>query len=627
MRESRFRIAQPLMQVAIVVAMLAVPGQSALAKPAGADGPTTAAGVKQFWTCGMHPWVFLPKAGDCPICHMTLVPVDPAKFTGQIAIDPVITQNIGVRIVPVTTGPVTAVIRTVGTVDFNEPAVRDVNLKIGGWVEKLYVDYVGQQVKEGQPLLELYSPELFSAQTEYIQAFRQQPRTPADGNGRGNDSTMLESSRMRLENFGISARQIKELEQAGKPTRTMVLASPFTGTVVTKDVFEGKKVEPGAQLLRIADLSKVWVMVALYEYQTPYVQVGQEAGMSLAYVPGQVFKGKVAYIYPTLNPETRQLKVRLEFDNPHLLLKPGMFTNIEIRSTLAQDRTLAPRESVIDTGQRQVAFVSLGSGRFEPRIVKTGVEAEGGMVEILDGLKSGEMVVSSSQFLLDSESNLREALVKMVKGDLAANQSSSAAPTTAPAQGEALGESADGALAQVLQAYFGVGQTLSSDRMEGVSDGARQMAGGVDRLLAMPAPDEHFWHRHGEAAQIRAKALELVEARDIEAARQAFADVSIAMDKLLQAVGVPAEVGAEVQELHCPMYREGQGGTVWLQVAGEVRNPYFGSMMLGCFDRKVTLPQARSASAGGAAVSGSQPVPTTMPTSIPSQAAPEMSHE
>ena len=155
--------------------------------------------------------------------------------------------------------------------------------------------------------------------------------------------------------------------------------------------------------------------------------------MSLAYVPGQVFKGKVAYIYPTLNPETRQLKVRLEFDNPHLLLKPGMFANIEIRSTLAQDRTLAPRESVIDTGQRQVAFVSLGSGRFEPRIVKTGVEAEGGMVEILDGLKSGEMVVSSSQFLLDSESNLREALVKMVKGDLAANQSSSTAPTTAPA--------------------------------------------------------------------------------------------------------------------------------------------------------------------------------------------------
>jgi RND family efflux transporter MFP subunit len=403
--------------------------------------PQTAAQSEttQYYTCGMHPWVVLPAPGDCPICHMTLVPIDPAKFTGEIAINPIITQNIGVRIAPVTTGPVKRIVRTLGTVDYNETLVRDVNLKVSGWVEKLYVNATGQEVDKDQPLLEIYSPDLYSAQVDYLLAFRKEAAVKtapgADADTAASNQSLLASARRRLEYLDVSAAQIKELETSGQAAKTMTLRSPFRGTVIVKNVVEGQKVEAGAQLLRIADISKVWVLVTVYEYQIPYIELGQRAVMSLPYIPGQTFEGKVTYVYPYLNSELRQAKVRLELDNPGGLLKPGMYANVELQRTLATDRTLVPREAVIDTGVRQVAYVSLGEGRFEPRQVQVGVETEGGMLEILDGLKPGERVVTSGEFLLDSEARLHEALAKMVKGNLAADQKTGAASEeTKPAE-------------------------------------------------------------------------------------------------------------------------------------------------------------------------------------------------
>jgi RND family efflux transporter MFP subunit len=548
----------------------------------------------QYYTCGMHPWVILPKPGDCPICHMKLVPLDPAKFAGEIAINPIITQNIGVRIAPVTTGPVKRVVRSVGTVDYNETLVRDVNLKIAGWVEKLYVNVTGQPVEKDQPLLELYSPDLYSAQEEYLLAFK---KKGALKNGPGLladvatlNADLLESARKRLQYFDISDEQIRELERAGKAAKTMTLRSPWRGTVVLKNVVEGQKVDAGTPLLRIADLSKVWVMVAVYEYQVPYVEVGQKAVMSLPYIPGQTFEGKITYIYPYLNQELRQAKVRLEFENPDGILKPGMFANVELRRTLATDRVLVPREAVTDTGVRQVAFVSLGEGRFEPRPVKVGVEAEGGLLEILDGLKPGELVVVSGEFLLDSEARLHEALAKMVEGAPAAGQKAAAA-VAGTSELAALPDAAAKALGEVLDGYFKIGSALASDTVEGLAPAARQAAAGTDALLKIEIPgDPHFWHTHTETADVRGKALELVDTKDVEQARQKFADLSLALSKLVHATGVPPAFGKEVQELHCPMYRERQGGTIWLQPAGEVRNPYFGKKMIGCFDTKATLP-------------------------------------
>ncbi|MEO8268597.1 MAG: efflux RND transporter periplasmic adaptor subunit, partial [Aureliella sp.] len=380
-----------------------------------ADGDATSASSTQYWTCGMHPWVILPEPGLCPICHMDLTPLDPAKLTGEITIDPVIVQNIGVRVAPVITGPLTKEIRTVGTVTYDETATKDVNTKISGWIEKLNVDETGAVVNQGDPLFELYSPELYQAQEEYLLALNGKSRLTRD---------LLDDARTKLQFFDIGDRQIKELEERGTVKKTLTVNSPYTGIVVDKNAQEGMKIGPGMRVYQIADLSNVWVMATLYEYQLPYVEVGQAVVMNLEYLPNKTFEGKVAYIYPYLEEKSREVKVRLEFENPDGLLKPGMFATLRLKNTLDRQAVLAPREAIIATGTRKVAFVSLGRGKFEPRNVETGVETEQGLVEVRSGLMPDEEVVVSGQFLLDSESKMRSALAKMVRGDMASEQTS-----------------------------------------------------------------------------------------------------------------------------------------------------------------------------------------------------------
>jgi RND family efflux transporter MFP subunit len=545
-----------------------------------------------YYTCGMHPWVVLPEPGDCPICHMKLTPIDPDKFTGEIAIDPVVVQNMGVRVQSVVTGPLVKTIRTVGTIDYDETSVRDVNTKIGGWIEKLYVDYIGAQVEQGDPLFDIYSPDLYAAQEEYLLAWRNRDQIGADfvPDAAKGALDLLDAARTRLEYYDITEQQIEALREANQPAKTMTIQSPHTGVVIDKHANEGMKVDTGMRVFRIADLTRVWVMVTLYEYQLPYVSVGQKATMTLPYIPGETFEGRVIYVYPYLDKQTRQVNVRLEFENPNQLLKPGMYVNVHLRSELAAERTLAPRSAVIDTGERQVAFVSLGEGRFEPRQVHMGVETSGGMVEILDGLKPGEMVVTSGQFLIDSEANIREALAKMIRGDLASDQQVSAT-MAGKAELDALPDAAATALEQLLEQYFIIGDKLASDTVDGVEAPARRIAELVDALLAVQIPDRpHFWHQHEEAASIRGGALEMIQVTDMAEARLKFADISVALNKLVRATGVPPTVDTQVLQLHCPMYREGQGGSIWLQPAGAVRNPFYGSSMLGCFDERYTLP-------------------------------------
>ncbi len=541
---------------------------------------TDDSGQVQYYTCGMHPWVILPKSGDCPICHMELTPIDPAKFTGEVTIDPVVVQNMGVRIAPVVTGPLTKTIRTVGTVDYNERAVRDVNIKTPGWIEKLYVDFVGASVNAGDPLFELYSPQLFAAQEEYLLALKNR-----------NSTDLVEAARTRLEYFDITPEQIAALEKAGKPSKTMTIRSPHTGVVIMKHANEGMKVDLGMQVFRIADLSSVWVLVTLYEYQVPYIEQGMEATMSLPYIPGQTFEGEVIFIYPYLERKTREVQVRLEFDNPGNLLKPGMFANVQLHNTLAAEKTLAPRSAIIDTGERQVAFVSLGEGKFEPRDVRMGIETGDGMVEIMTGLEPEEMVVTSGQFLIDSEAKIREALGKMIKGDLASEQKVTAAVAGA-SELDALPEPVAKQLGAALEHYLAISDTLANDNTNGVADQARKLVSMLEAVTKVEIPaDPHFWHKHQDTiASVRTNASKLAEAQDLAEARLLFAEVSIAMEALVMATGVPPTFSQEVQVLHCPMYRSDQGGTIWLQPAGDVRNPYYGSTMLACFDERKALP-------------------------------------
>jgi membrane fusion protein, copper/silver efflux system len=555
-------------------------------------------GSKKLYTCGMHPWVILGQPGLCPICHMDLTPLDPSKITGEVAIDPVITQNIGVRIAPVVSAPFERSIRTVGTIAYNESALRDVNTKVEGWIEKLHITSVGQPVRAGDPLFDLYSPALYAAQEEYLLALRsarevKSEHIPSAAEGA---QRLLDAARTRLSYFDISDEQLTGLQRSGKPSKTLTIRSPYSGIVVAKEANEGSKVEPGMRIYRIGDLSTVWALASIYEHQLPFISEGQPATMTLSYIPGQSFQGRVGYIYPYLDAQTRQASMRLEFENPRGELKPGMYANVELATTPGDNRILAPRSAVIDTGTRKVAFVSLGDGKFDPRNVQTGSETRDGQIEILEGLKPGEMVVTSGQFLLDSEARMRESLLKMVKGDLAVDQTPVAA-VTGESELKQLPEPAANALTQLLNATFTISDLLASDTIQGIAGPARAAASALDALIATHIPqDEHFWHNNGETRRLREAALTLASEQDIEKARLTFADFNAALIKLTQATGIPPMYPADVHRLHCPMYLDDQGAS-WLQPAGRARNPFYGSEMLECFDERVTMPRTGQAAA------------------------------
>ncbi|MGC1481879.1 MAG: efflux RND transporter periplasmic adaptor subunit, partial [Chthoniobacterales bacterium] len=480
----------------------------------------------------------------------------------------------------VTEGPLVKTTRTVGIVGYDEERVRDVNIKVSGWIEDISVDSLGQKVEAGEPLFSLYSPQLYSAQEDYLISRR------------GGDRSLTAAARKRLEYFDTTAEQIDALEKRGKAEKTLQILSPFTGVVTEKHANEGMKVDPGMKVYRIADLSKVWVIATVYEYQLPYLEEGQSAKMTLAYIPGQTFEGRVAYIYPYLDTKTREAQVRLEFDNPTGLLKPGMFANVELQSQLAAETTLAPRSAVIDTGVRQVAFVSLGEGKFEPRAVETGVTTSEGTIQILAGLEPGEMVVTSGQFLLDSEANMREALAKMLKGESAVHQE--AVVTAAVTETITLPSAASTALQSALDHSFAIQTALSEDSVAGVAEAAAQFSTAIEALAGTEIPDNpHFWHEHdSELKTIQAQAKKLTQASDIAEARLGFGDLSVPFRQIVMQTGVPAGFGSEVLAMRCPMYLKDQGGAVWLQAAGDVRNPYMGTRMLECFDERTAIPVA-----------------------------------
>ena len=544
-------------------------GDHDLVEKVAADGT-------HYWTCGMHPWVVLPEPGECPICHMDLVPLDPAKFASGMTIDPIVVQNIGVRTAAVTTGPLVQSIRTVGNVTYDETRVVDVNTRFSGWIEKLDVDSLGERVTAGEPLFEIYSPALYAAQQEYQLALRNDSAAP--GAAAETNRQLLASAKTRLELFDLGDDQIAALGARDEPQKTVAVRSPAAGVVVEKMATQGMQVTPGMRVYRIADLSTVWVQATVYESQLPFVKEGQAATMTLAYLPGASFAGRVAYVYPTVNEKTREATVRLEFDNADGRLKPGMFADVTLQGTLAESATLAPQSAVMRTGKRQVAIVSLGGGKFEPRDVTSGAETDGSLVQILSGLKPGEQVVTSGQFLLDSEARMREALAKMIGGNAAADQE----PTVATADAETVVLPADAArpLDDVLTAYLQIADALAKDSTDGVAAAADELAAAASRLKpAAPSLD---------AEAVMTSAGNLKTAGDLKAARDAFAKVSDAVVPLARKTGVPTTfAGGAVEAMHCPMYA---GGTRWLQPAGEVRNPYMGSKMIGCFDERDALP-------------------------------------
>jgi Cu(I)/Ag(I) efflux system membrane fusion protein/cobalt-zinc-cadmium efflux system membrane fusion protein len=353
---------------------------------------------------------------------MDLVPVyaDGANSSeGMITINPVVVQNMNVRTAPVQQKDLSTVVRAVGKVEYDEQKLFNVNPKISGWVEQLYVDYTGKMVQRGQPLFSIYSPELVTTQQEYLLALKTQNKVASSSfeQIRAGGISLLEATRKRLEYWDIPDSEINELEQSGKVKKAVTLKSPATGVVLHKNAIEGEYIKASTPAYKIADLSTIWVQTSVYDYEVPWIEEGQPAQMALSYQPGKTYEGTVAYVYPTLDQKTRTVQVRLEFSNPNLELKPGMFANVRIQTRPKSNVTVIPNEAIIRTGERNIVFVAKGEGSFEPREVTLGMEGgeRNNEIEILEGVKPGEEIVTSAQFLFDSESRLQEAIQKMLQ--------------------------------------------------------------------------------------------------------------------------------------------------------------------------------------------------------------------
>ncbi len=399
--------------------------EEAPAAPAGPQAATLAAGAQKgrkikYWVDPMDPTYVRDKPGKAP-CGMDLVPVyeeeGGAAVPGAIAVSPAAIQSMGVRTAKVEVRPLAHDTWTVGLVTFNERSLSQINTKVNGWVERLYVNATGDPVRRGQALLSIYSPDLVSAEEEYLLARRnlkELGKSPIPEMAAG-ARRLAEASRRRLEYFDISAAQIEALEESGQVKKHLVLASPVQGVVTKRLVTQGAYVQAGMPLLEVADLSTIWVDADIYQYELPWIKVGQKVEMSLAYLAGETFAGQIDYIYPFLNGATRTVRVRLKFPNPRLELKPEMFAQVQIKSPVTKKVVVVPSEAVLDTGLKQRVFIALGQGRFEPRDVKLGVYGDGNQYrEVLSGLQGGEEVVTSAQFMLDSESRFQEARQMML---------------------------------------------------------------------------------------------------------------------------------------------------------------------------------------------------------------------
>ena len=623
-----------------------------------------AGGKKQLWTCGMHPQVIQDKPGTCPICQMKLEPLDVVQsgnsaMTGgaaakaerkiaywwdpmlnppyisdrpgkspmgmdlvpryedevsagtSVTINPVIVQNMGVRVAQVARGPVRQEIRAVGYLQEAQPNVRDVNLRVSGWVEKLYADTVGVALSQGTPLFDLYSPEVQVAVEELIAARKSMASLGHDpaAVGAKTAQTLFDATRLKLEQWGLEPSHVEKLAQLDRAPRSVTFTSPIDGYLMEKMVVQGAAVKAGDMALRIVDLSTVWLDAQVYAQDLPFIKLGQEATAEVEGVPGKRFSGKVVFIHPQVDPQTRTATVRMALDNRELTLRPGLYATAHVQAQLADDALLVPREAVLDTGTRQIVFISEGGGHFSPRKVTTGSAGEDGMVQVLDGLAAGQTVVTSGQFLLDAESRMREAIQKHLSARMLAKEAVTAGPKTMPS-----GHTHVPPIATQVDAHAGHGSAAATAPAAAVGASSE-----LDKVIAeylalqkvLGAPQQSDRPVDSAALQKAAEALAgaadgpgKTAARSIAGAASALAGKTIAEQRerfrpLSEAVialaetSPPSKAVAETLFIaYCPM-APGEGAQ-WLQTSEVIANPYFATSMKECGTIK-----GRIAAAGG----------------------------
>lgn len=514
-----------------------------------------------LYRCSMDPEVKKRGPGRCPICGMELVLASSLVKEGKVLpIDPVVVQNMGVRVTHVMRGPITRTLRAAGVLRAPEDTQRDVTLKVGGFVETLHAHTVGMQIEAGAPLFDLYAPELIVAQDELI------------ASKRSGDAGLLAAAREKLLRWDLPETLVDEIADTERPRRTISFTSPIRGVLLQRDVVAGAPAPAGVPLLRLADLSTLWLDASIPERHLAAIPLGAPALAEFDAYPGSPSTGTVIFRSPQIDATTRTGIARIALDNQDGRLQPGMFAEVRFELRLAEDAILVPAEAVLDTGSRKVVWLAHGGGRFEPQDVVTGATGDDGSIQVLEGLQIGQHVVVSAQYLIDAESRFLESVRKLSDKDLMPGG------TALPAhEAIAIDATARAALDTTLTAYLALTTAFAADR-----------------------DDDAAWHDLLGAAQSLGAALPESFAKDAEALRTAAAasgeglakrrELLVPLSAALVAITERARPGPAVGEIlvmHCPMVPAD-----WLQTGDELRNPYYGSEMLECGELKTRVPVA-----------------------------------
>jgi membrane fusion protein, copper/silver efflux system len=572
--------------------------------PAIAEGASAA---EVTWTCSMHPQIRQPNFGQCPICGMDLIPLaqdddaDDDSELPRLSVSRRSAALMNIQTAPVERRVIEREIRLLGRIDYDETRVRTVSAWVAGRVDRLLLDVVGARVERGTPLLELFSPQLISAQEEFLQAMRS-----AAARGSAADDPLLASARERLRLLGLGPEQIDELEQRGTVEDRLTIHAPTDGFIIERTAVEGMYVEPGEQLARLADLSQVCLDLEAYERDLPWLALGQTVRFTVRALPGREFEGQIAQINPSVDPQQRSTLVRIWVRNPDARLMPGMFGHGVVSAVLGGPGGISPgpgddagelpliipATAALVTGKQAVVYVQVPDRdrpTFELRQVNLGPRA-GEYYVVRDGVAEGELVVTHGNFKIDAELQLRGRPSMMAPPDPTRTPAPRTDPRTSPvplAAPEAIPEEFGREIGQLAQHYIELSEALASDDRPSAQAAAAEMLQQLHRMDTSALPENHLDSWNLLSSRMQDAMHEMIFAADISGVRDHLQPLTLAIEQAI--ASFHADQLEPLHRAYCPMAFGHDGGT-WLQTHQEIRNPYHGASMLRCGETIGRLP-------------------------------------
>jgi Cu(I)/Ag(I) efflux system membrane fusion protein len=562
----------------------------------------------ELWTCSMHPQIQLPKAGQCPLCGMDLIPVSSGETSGdagprELNMSAKAMKLAALEVIPIERKEVTAKIRMVGKVDYDETRTSYITAWVPGRIDDLFVDYTGVEVNKGDPMVSLYSPDLLTAQEELLQAIvtadeLQNSNIPIM---RETASKTVKAAKEKLRLWGLTEKQIEEIETRGKTTDHVTIYTPISGVVIHKDGLEGMYVETGTKIYTIADLSQVWVKLDAYESDLIWIRNGQKVEFETEAYPGETFKGKVVFVDPFLDPKTRTAKVRVNVPNPYGKLRPEIFVRAEVHAVIKRERDVIkgvksnqpplviPATAPLFTGKRAIVYVEVPDkkGTYEGREVLLGPRT-GDFYIVRGGLSEGEQVVVNGNFKIDSAIQIlaKPSMMSPEGGAPPSGHDHGTQPkkSTSEDKEEKLESFETPTLFKlqldgVFSSYFMIHQALSQDKLKEAQDGAQKLLKSLDSvdMKLLEGPPHMAWMK--EHKSITSSAQRIAGSKDIKSARSEFISISSALYRVAKQFGTSGT--QPVLRFYCSMAADGKGA-YWLQNKTGVENPYYGSAMFKC---------------------------------------------